>query len=182
MSTMTVPLKRLSVLVAFFAVLEKLCTPYCHGASLSSISEFHGVSLQSLAVTIGSPSASSSRPFATITMRKQKASDRRTRRMQRGGVEDLAQDLFRDSFLRQNLLTKSPMAEAGGWKQKRRNGLPPSPTTTKTILGSATVIREERTGGRGRSRKRSLLYNSLSAYYNKFLHLLTTEYRAEVSF
>lgn len=34
-------------------------------------------------------------------------------------------------------------------------------------------------GGRGRSRKRSALYNSLSLYNNKFLRLLTEEYRQE---
>ena len=98
-------------------------------------------------------------------MRKQKASDRRTRRMQRGNAEDIAQSLIQENLV----LTSSPMTKAGGWKQKKAT----------TILGSSAS--KPATGGRGRSRKRATLYNSLSAYHNKFLQLLTAEYKAEVS-
>jgi hypothetical protein len=90
--------------------------------------------------------------------------------MQRGNPEEIAQDLIRDNLLREgNVLTSSPMAKVGGWKQK---SAPSKPVVNASL---------EKTGGRGRSRKRSMLYNSLSAYHNKFLHLLTAEYKAEVS-
>lgn len=101
-------------------------------------------------------------------MRKQKASDRRTRRMQRGS-EEIVQDLIRDNLLRESV-TSSPMASAGPWNQKRK-GEHQDPNS---------VVLKEKTGGRGRSRKRSVLYTSLSSYHNKFLQLLTAEYLAEV--
>lgn len=63
-------------------------------------------------------------------------------------------------------ITSSPMDATGSWNFKRQ-GIEP--------------IREK-TGGRGRSRKRATLYNSLSSYHNKFLRLLTDEYTHEVSF
>lgn len=103
-----------------------------------------------------------------MTMRKQKASDRRTRRMQRGS-EALAQELIRDNLLRDSV-TKSPMASMGPWNQKRGD-----------VPNQQNMALKERTGGRGRSRKRSILYTSLSSYHNKFLQLLTAEYLAEVS-
>ena len=111
-------------------------------------------------------------------MRKQKASDRRTRRMQRGNADDIVQDIIRDNILRENTYLSNPMTKAGSWKQKSSSVIQPPPIkdTTPTPTGGAGG------GGRGRSRKRSMLYNGLSSYHNKFLHLLTTEFRAEVSF
>jgi hypothetical protein len=97
----------------------------------------------------------------SLTMRKQKASDRRTRRMQMGG-EQIVQELIRDN-LRQTI-TSSPMDVTGEWKYKKPRVQPI----------------KEKSGGRGRSRKRATLYNSLSSYHNKFLSLLTDEYRHEV--
>lgn len=109
------------------------------------------------------PSSSAS---ADITMRKQKASDRRTRRMQRGG-EELTQERIRENLSRREVtITSSPMKEKGEWKLKRQGEL---------------TVAQIKAGGRGRSRKRSLLYNSLSLYHNKFFNFLTTEYKAEVS-
>ena len=93
---------------------------------------------------------------ATLTMRKQKASDRRTRRMQRG--ENVAVDISSKT------LTSSPMASAG-WQHKK-------------ISNTVTPTRQQH--GRGRARKRSNLYNTLSSYHGNFLSLLTAEYRAEV--
>jgi hypothetical protein len=143
---------------------------YCQGFSLASFSSFHGARLHT-------DDGSSNKKFqyitskathATITMRKQKASDRRTRRMQRGG-EELAQDMIREKLTQREItITSSPMDKKGVWKQRK----------VGTI--DASDIREK-TKGRGRSRKRSILYNSLSCYHNKFLTLLTKEYRAEVS-
>ena len=95
---------------------------------------------------------------ATLSMRKQKASDRRTRRLQRGLLEE--DDVMTET------VTTSPMQTAQ-WLQK-------TPTTEAMI--------PLKTGGRNRSRKRSTLYNSLSSYHNHFLQLLTAEYKAEVSY
>ena len=92
----------------------------------------------------------------TLTMRKQKASDRRTRRMQRG--EDVAVDVS------SRTITSSPMA-AASWQHKKL---------------APTRPRQQSRAGRGRARKRSNLYNTLSSYHGHFLSLLTAEYRAEV--
>ena len=95
-----------------------------------------------------------------LVMRKQKASDKRTRRQQLGGNEENAEDKFR-------ALTQSPMQQRGQWNDK----------------GKVPVVSSSRTptsGGRGRSRKRSTLYSTLSFYHDKFLTLLTHEYKSEV--
>lgn len=76
--------------------------------------------------------------------------------------EQIVQDLIRDNL--RDTITSSPMDVTGEWNYKKRVIQP---------------IREK-TGGRGRSRKRATLYNSLSSYHNKFLQLLTDEYRHEV--
>mmetsp|Transcript_41418 Transcript_41418/g.46252 ORF Transcript_41418/g.46252 Transcript_41418/m.46252 type:complete len:1024 (-) Transcript_41418:84-3155(-) len=133
----------------------------CHGLSLSLFSSFHGARLQNT-----DDGYSSATTRATITMRKQKASDRRTRRMQLGGQE-MIQNSIRENLTREVEITSSPMNKKGEWKQKR-------------LVGTVDVsdIRAK-TRGRGRSRKRSLLYASLSSYHNKFIQLLTMEYRAE---
>jgi hypothetical protein len=78
--------------------------------------------------------------------------------MQLGGEEVILKTL-------RQTITKSPM-ELAEWGYKQR--------------GVAPI--KEKTSGRGRSRKRATLYNSLSSYHNKFLQLLTTEYQAEVRF
>jgi hypothetical protein len=100
-----------------------------------------------------------------LTMRKQKSSDKRTRRSQRGVDEaTTATTAFTTTTI-----TTSPM-ETAKWKHK------------KTILASANNNRiPTKTGGRNRARKRSTFYNSLSSYHNHFLELLTAEYKAEVS-
>ena len=94
---------------------------------------------------------------ATLSMRKQKASDRRTRRLQRGLLEE-------DEVMTETVTT-SPMQTAQ-WLQK---------------IPTVEAMLPLKTGGRNRSRKRSTLYNSLSSYHNHFLQLLTAEYKAEVS-
>jgi hypothetical protein len=103
----------------------------------------------------------------TLTMRKQKASDRRTRRLQRGDGEVLKQREFMGS------VTSSPMQQAGSWSQKSLAATEPQALTDGN--NKAAI------GGRGRSRKRSTLYNTLASYHDKFFSLLTAEYRAEVS-
>ncbi len=136
--------------------------PYSVSLSLSSYSKFHGTPIGGLHPQCQSKQAITS-GVSSLSMRKQKASDRRTRRMQRGG-EDIAQDLILENL--RNTITRNPMEVAGAWNIKQ-GGFP-------------SQIREK-TGGRGRSRKRATLYNSLSSYHNKFFSLLTAEYRAEVS-
>ena len=128
--------------------------------SLSSFSQFHGTSLQSFSTKPQQQHHASG--AASLTMRKQKASDKRTRRMQMGG-DQIVQELIRDN-LRQTL-TSSPMQQTGEWNQKKQQG---------------EIQYKEKTGGRGRSRKRATLYNSLSSYHNKFLKMLTDEYNHEV--
>lgn len=133
-----------------------------YGFSISSQSRFHGERLQ---LTNHGGRISST---VEITMRKQKASDRRTTRRQRGG-EELTQERIKENLSRREVtITSSPMTKKGDWKLKR----PP---------GNTIIDPREMTGGRGRSKKRSLLYNSLSLYHNKFLNFLTAEYKAEVS-
>ena len=96
---------------------------------------------------------------AQLYMRKQKASDKRTRRRQRGLVEE-------SPVVTAASLTTSPMQQQGtAWTKK---------TTTTSMLPRPA------TGGRGRSRKRSMLYTSLSFYHNKFMRLLQEEFKAEV--
>jgi hypothetical protein len=100
--------------------------------------------------------------IANLTMRKQKASDRRTRRMQRGSIDSSLSSMEETA-----LLTSSPMARAQ-WTHKH--------------VSTQNAVRPSAGRGRGRSRKRSNLYNSLSSYHSHFLNLLTTEYKAEVRF
>jgi hypothetical protein len=141
----------------FSIIVVAIALAPCSSLSLSSYSRFHGTPLQTDVPSPTTPTTGA----ASLSMRKQKASDRRTRRMQRGG-EELAQDLIRENL--RSTITSSPMSVVGQWNYKG-NGVQPRP---------------EKTGGRGRSRKRGTLYNSLSSYHNNFLTLLTAEYQAEV--
>ena len=94
--------------------------------------------------------------FSPLTMRKQKASDKRTRRSQRGEV--LESDLSSASNLR-----SSPIGKA--WRYKAVDMRPNANNAGY---------------GRGRSRKRSQVYNNLSSYHSHFLDLITQEFLAEV--
>ena len=127
------------------------------GLQLYSSSSFCGQKVHcGNVVSVHRPTAG----MASLTMRKQKASDRRTRRLQRGG-DDIAQDMINQSL--QRTITSMPMTQ---WNYKSR--------------GNVQQPSKEKSGGRGRSRKRSTLYHSLSSYHSKFLNLLTAEYKAEV--
>jgi hypothetical protein len=95
-------------------------------------------------------------------MRKQKASDKRTRRMQR----NLDIESARNSLdMRSVTSTLSPLS-TGGWQEK-------------SVFAQNQF--ESISRGRGRSRKRSAVYNNLASYRNHFLELLTQEFTAEVS-
>lgn len=95
-----------------------------------------------------------------LTMRKQKASNKRTRRMQRNiEIESTTSTVA----LRTATSEFSPIA-SGVWQQK-------SVTSQNQV---APVSK-----GRGRSRKRTAVYNNLASYHNHFLELLTEEFMAE---
>jgi hypothetical protein len=126
--------------------VSAVCLPPT-GHAFSALSHFHGSTVTE---------RQSSMSATLLTMRKQKASDRRTRRMQRG----------EDAVIEPPTLTSSPMALAS-WQHKA--------LTKNTATAPPT-------GGRGRSRNRSNLYTTLSSYHGNFLSLLTAEYRAEVRF
>jgi hypothetical protein len=107
-------------------------------------------------------------------MRKQKASDRRTSKRQRGEIED---ENMAAVGSRATTLTTSPMSAAGMWNLKQPSSTMQRP---KQLADGLATTKKRAPAGRGRSRKRSTLYNSLSFYHNKFLQLLTAEYEAEV--
>lgn len=101
-----------------------------------------------------------------LTMRKQKASDKRTTRRQRNQE---AESLSFTSTMTSTISPVTPM-ELGAWNHKTiRNTFPTKSDTT--------VIKS-----RGRSRKREALYNSLASYNNHFLELLTAEFLTEVRY
>jgi hypothetical protein len=168
-------------------VVAAWCLPAA--AALNSRSSFHGSSVLTPPQLWQASSSSSDR---TLTMRKQKASDRRTRRRQRGddvAVDDWVQAReLRASFA--TTVADSPMQAAGAWSHKRSL---PQPLGARQLDSAADLMSTRQqgggsaaaaapSGGRGRSRKRSTLYNSLAFYHNKFLTLLTQEYQAEVRF
>lgn len=134
-------------------------------------------------------STSSSGSKCYLTMRKQKASDRRTRRRQSG--EDNYDNLVlaspvtsvssgsRTERSSSSIMT-SPMDKAIWNKKKIRNQFPLVSSDDNNNQVSMTGITP--TAGRGRSRKRTNLYLSLSHYHQHFLKYLTMEYQAEVRY
>ena len=118
------------------------------------------------------------RTIDTLVMRKQKASDKRTRRLQKGAFEEVSSYSSISSssssvgippFPPRAGITASPMATAN-WDYK-----------TISSIDVVVVATVKETAGRGRARKRSQVYSSLASYHTEFLNLLTAEYRAEVS-
>jgi hypothetical protein len=170
-----------------FVAMKSLCLTalWCAPAvwAWNARSGFHGASL---VLSTGPAPASPSSGRCAWTMRKQKASDRRTRRRQRGDVEWHQEKDLRTSFA--GTLTESPMQLAGAWSH-RRSLMPrgDEPAAADWRGSSSVAVGSDRgaatstlPGGRGRSRKRNSYYNSLASYHNKFLNLLTQEYQAEV--
>ena len=102
----------------------------------------------------------------SLTMRKQKASDKRTRRMQRNQKAVLEPGSESLPLHRSANYPLTPL-ETSAWNHK---SIP---------LGSMQVP-PAATGGRGRSRKRSTVYSNLASYHTQFLELLTAEFLAEV--
>lgn len=104
-----------------------------------------------------------SRNRMIITMRKQKASNKRTTRLQRGN-DDNSQVSTMDS-----LSSLATPTSTSSWNYK---------SVSPALLKNASNMNDK---GRGRSRKRSQYYSSLSAYHTHFLNLITAEFLAEVS-
>jgi hypothetical protein len=198
----------LKLMLAGAVVLAFLCDSSSRTVQALSLqsSVFHG---RSLVTSSPSYSGSTSSSSSEITMRKQKASDRRTRKRQRGEIEDDRMEAV--GSLSSMTLTTSPMSAAGPWNHKQQSSASMSTMerqapsllqqqlqatgagAAQSVYGnmgdyastpntSTAAPARKRTPGRGRSRKRSTLYNSLAFYHNKFLILLTDEYQAEVRF
>jgi hypothetical protein len=151
----------LSMLTVILRLL--LLPPSCYALSSIRSSVFHGKVVEPL--QCWKPTAVSTK--SVITMRKQKASDRRGRRRQ------LGQDVETFSSVAPVTITASPM-ERTTWKSKTFA----EKTTTDPLISS--VSPEQASRGRQRSRKRSTLYNSMSFYHNSFVDQLTFEYKVEV--
>lgn len=128
-------------------------------------SSFHGISI-SIAPP---PQQSRGRQCPNeLVMRKQKASDKHTARLQRGEMLPAGTNA---------LLSPSPPMQIlssgftkNQWKEKKIE-LRAAGTAGRAVAA---------VGGRGRARKRLKVYNSLNLYHETFLSLISEEYRMEV--
>ncbi|KAL7527395.1 hypothetical protein ACHAXR_001941 [Thalassiosira sp. AJA248-18] len=129
--------------------------------ALALSTSFHG----SQVICAPSPSATNKLPgISNLVMRKQKASDKRTARMQRGQVDN---DTFTPPPLSSSTqILSSPMTKSQ-WKHKKIELRAEGEKSNITV------------GGRGRARKRMKLYNSLASYHSTFLALISEEYQME---
>ena len=112
-------------------------------------------------------------------MRKQKASDKRTARMQRGQIDNpdvtFTPPPLSSSSSATQILNSSPKTK-NQWKNKKIE------LRAAGVGGSVSAgAQQQQTGGRGRARKRLKLYNSLASYHSTFLDLISEEYQMEVS-
>lgn len=169
--------RMMKMLLCLVPCLLALTGDHVVALSLSSSSLFLGSRLSSPSTmrSTSSSSSSSSSISNRLTMRKQKASDRRTRRRQRG-LEDFTDTNEALSAMLASTFTVSPMKVEGSWKHK--TGIAGNKGSNRNQFKQP----QQHQGGRGRSRKRRALYNSLAFYHNHFLNLLTSEYKAEVRF
>jgi len=120
------------------------------------------------------PMTQSSRPLtsgaSSLVMRKQKASDKRTARLQRGQLDN---DSFTPpplsiSSSTTQILSSTPMSKTQ-WKHKK----------IELRSRGEKVDNSMMSGGRGRARKRLKLYNSLASYHSTFSNLISEEYQVE---
>lgn len=137
----------------------------CPQATLALTCSFHGLGL-SIAPPL-QQQRTRQRPNELV-MRKQKASDKHTARLQRGEVSLAGTNAILLSPLPPTQILSSGFTK-NQWKDK------------KIELRAAGV--EGRPvaaiGGRGRARKRLRVYNSLNLYHETFLTLISEEYRME---
>ncbi len=142
---------------------------------------FHGTRLvidNPSSTTTGIANQNNARRTSTLVMRKQKASDKRTARMQRGNVD--SGSLFAPPSLATatQILTSTPMTNSE-WKHKIVNTKTSGAGTSDNDSNGAAAGAGG-SGGRGRARKRLKLYNSLASYHSTFLELISDEYQMEV--
>lgn len=160
------------LLLAMIIIASSLSIPSTLALSSSFLGS-HIRSLQSYTTQRGTPSS-------VITMRKQKASDKRTARMQRGQI-DTTESSFTPPSLSTattttQILSSSPMSNSK-WKDKKIELLAASGQNMNSVTAGVAASG----GGRGRARKRLKLYNSLASYHSTFLELISAEYQMEVS-
>lgn len=139
-----------------FVLSVALLLSQCYSLSVRPLSpsKFVGASLFSKSVRV----YDTRNDDCMLTMRKQKASNKRTRRLQKGNKDEVTTMSYASSIA-------TPTGTAS-WNHKIVKNNFPSTNSE---------------GGRGRSRKRSQLYNSLASYHSQFLKLITEEFLAEVS-
>ena len=112
-------------------------------------------------------------------MRKQKASNKRTARRQRGNIDEATTTFTPPSLSTSSsttqILNSSPMTKSQ-WKHKKIEMRAAGIDTNNSAAATQTG------GGRGRARKRLKLYNSLASYHSTFLELISQEFQMEVRF
>lgn len=164
----TILLIRLSLFTAFFLLQAE--------AFNNCPSSFHGTRLINPPLS----TSNSNRRTDTLIMRKQKASDKRTARMQRGNVD--SGSLFTPPPLATatQIITSTPMTNSE-WKHKTVKSSRVGTNDNDDDDADVTVASGGGGGGRGRARKRLKLYNSLASYHSTFLDLISEEYQMEVS-
>ena len=161
-------------------ILSVVFLPIQSCCALSSSSSFHGMQIinpTTYHATAYKPRRPSSNSL--LVMRKQKASDKRTARMQRG-VIDNAETTFTQPSLSSSttqILNSSPMTKSK-WKHKKVE-LRAAGEGSSSSLGSRNGNNNNNMG-RGRARKRLKLYNSLASYHFTFLEMIQEEYQMEV--
>ena len=130
-------------------------------------SSFHGSRIISPMPTMHN-SRLSTTGVSSLVMRKQKASDKRTARLQRGQLDS---DTFTPPPLSSSttILSSTPMSKSQ-WKQKKIE-----------LRSRGDKVGNSMSGGRGRARKRLKLYNSLASYHSTFSSLISEEYQVEES-
>ena len=147
-------------------------------AALSSPSSFHGTQVITNPTQTTCNISHRISNNNNLTMRKQKASDKRTARMQRGQIDNSDVTFTppplssSSSSSATQILNSSPKTK-NQWKNKK--------IELRAAGVSAGAQQQQKTGGRGRARKRFKLYNSLASYHSTFLELISEEYQMEVS-
>lgn len=161
-------------------ILSVVFLPIQSCCALSSSSSFHGMQMinptkYSHASTYTKPRRPSSNNL--LVMRKQKASDKRTARMQRGVIDNAYETTFTPPSLSSSsssttqILNSSPMTKSK-WKQKK--------VELRAAGEGSSGNGNSNNMGRGRARKRLKLYNSLASYHFTFLEMIQEEYQMEV--
>ena len=146
-----------------FAILPMLLT---RAAALALSSSFHGSGIIHPMAQIRRPSPTGA---SSLVMRKQKASDKRTARLQRGQLD-------KDSFTppplsisssTTQILSSTPMSKTQ-WKHKKVE-----------LRSRGEIVENSMSGGRNRAKKRLKLYSSLASYHSTFSNLISEEYQVE---